>query len=101
MPGLEAISRQYGGQGLSVVAVSIDDPAADETVRRFVSDYGLTFTVLQDTTGFIARDYKTVGVPATFLIDRKGKIQRRIGTAVDWRTEENQSAILSLLKIAK
>ena len=45
---IEALNKVYASKGLKIVAVSIDDPGTDATIRAFVKQYGLTFEVLHD-----------------------------------------------------
>lgn len=77
MPALERLHREYGPQGLQVVASSIDLRNADREVREFVSQYGLTFTVLRDPDNRVSRVFLLPGVPNTILIDRKGTVVHR------------------------
>ena len=57
MPSIEALNKAYGPKGLKIVAVSIDDPGTDATIRAFVKQYGLTFEVLHDPQGRISDLY--------------------------------------------
>lgn len=98
MPSIEALYRDFGPQGLAVVAVSIDDPGAEEAIRAFVEEYGLTFDILYEPTGSIQRAYQTTGVPETFVIDREGRIRKKQIAAHDWNSEANRALIAQLLQ---
>jgi peroxiredoxin len=98
MPSIEALYREFGPKGLAVVAVSIDDPGAEEAIREFVTAYGLTFDILYDPTGAITRTYQTTGVPETFVIGRDGKIRKKQIAAHDWSSEANRALIAQLLE---
>src|SRR3712207_3635517 len=65
MPSIQALHETYGDKGLRVVAVSVDDPGAQDKVRAFVREFGLTFEVLHEPTGAIQKTYQTTGVPET------------------------------------
>src|SRR5918993_1023545 len=43
MPSMQRLHESYADSGLRIVAVSIDDPGSEETIRAFVQRYGLTF----------------------------------------------------------
>lgn len=83
MPGIEAIYKRYKARGFSVVAVSIDEGAADDEVMNYVRALGLSFPVLRDPTNRFAKRYKVLGVPESFLIGRDGRLIKR------WRGEVN------------
>jgi peroxiredoxin len=77
MPGLQALHERYGGRGLQVVAVSIDSRGSEPTIEAFLQEYGVTFTILHDVAEDISTQFRTPGVPATFLLDRDGIIVHR------------------------
>lgn len=96
MPSIERLHRELGARGLKVVAVSVDDGGAEQDIRAFVQEYGLTFEILHDATGRILRDYQMIGVPETFVIDRDGVIRLK-AFAADWYSVENRAAVADLL----
>jgi peroxiredoxin len=77
MPGLQALHESHGGLGLRVIGVSTDARGAEDAIRSFVDDHGITFTILHDPGETVPRRYRTAGVPETFLIDRDGTIVHR------------------------
>lgn len=77
MPDLQQLHEQYGPRGLRIVGVSVDPRGSERTIRDFLSDVGVTFTILHDARDAVSRDYRTIGVPETFLIDREGVLRRR------------------------
>ncbi len=89
MPSMERLYRAHRGDGLRVVAVSVDEPAGGRTMRElvaeFVDAYDLTFPVLLDPGGrSVELVYGTPGLPTTFLIDRDGRIRRRLVGGAAW-----------------
>jgi cytochrome c biogenesis protein CcmG/thiol:disulfide interchange protein DsbE len=85
-----------GPQGLKIVAVSIDEGGPD-VVRQFARDYGLTFRILHDPTRHIERIYQTTGVPESFVINRQGKIVKKVIGAADWDATVNKDLMRRLL----
>jgi peroxiredoxin len=77
MPGLQALHETYGERGLLVLGVSVDSRGAEAAVREFVRDFELDFTILHDPAERVSRQFRTIGVPETFLIDTAGVIVRR------------------------
>ena len=77
MPELQALAQQHGSAGLRVVGVSVDESGSDEVIRQFTKDLGITYTVLRDPGERINDLFYVIGVPASFLIDRTGRIAWR------------------------
>ena len=96
MPSMQRLHEALGGQGLRIVAVSIDE-AEPEVVRAFQREFRLTFTILQDRSRAIERIYQTTGVPETFVIDREGRIVKRQIGAMLWDSPTNQDLVRRLL----
>ena len=96
MPSLERLHRELGPQGLKIVSVSIDE-AGPEVVREFQREYGLTFRILQDRSRAIERIYQTTGVPETFVLNRDGRIVKKVIGAAEWDSPVNKDLIRRLL----
>lgn len=92
MPAMQKAYADLEGRGFRILAVSIDD--GDGTiVKEFTSALGITFAVLQDRSGAIQQKYETTGVPESFLLDRDGRIVKRVIGAHDWSSPANRSLI--------
>ena len=96
MPSMQALYKDYQARGFKIAAVSIDDGSSDK-VRAFAHELGLTFDILQDPSGAIQGKYQTTGVPESFLLDRDGKIVRRLIGSHDWNSAINRDIIDRLL----
>jgi len=77
MPAIESLHQELAPRGLRVVAVSIDRAGAEPAIRRFADEFGLTFDILHDPEQQAPRTFRTIGVPETLLIDRKGRLVHR------------------------
>jgi peroxiredoxin len=97
MPSLEKLHREFGPQGLAIVALSVDDPGEDEHVREFAKELGLTFEILLDPARKTATGYQVTGFPETFVIARDGTIRKKVIGAADWSSEGNRALIRELL----
>jgi peroxiredoxin len=77
IPNFVELQQQYGGQGLSVLGLSVDDtvdklkPFADDLKMNYPVLVGLGRDDVQDAFGPIW------GIPTTFLISRDGRICRK------------------------
>ncbi|HSA93011.1 MAG TPA: redoxin domain-containing protein [Terriglobales bacterium] len=76
MPWLAELQKQYGPQGLEVIGISMDDER--EKVLPFVKEVGADYTILHGTEE-VGEAYGGVQfLPATFYVDREGKIVDRV-----------------------
>jgi peroxiredoxin len=75
LPHLKELHAQYEGKGLSIVGVALDQGGAS-VVRPFAEKNRIPFvSLLGDET--IVKAYGNItAIPTTFLIDRKGIIQK-------------------------
>jgi cytochrome c biogenesis protein CcmG/thiol:disulfide interchange protein DsbE len=81
LPEFAAWQKKYGGQGLQVLAVSMDD--GDAPVRRTVRRLRLSFPVVMGDA-HLGEEYGGVlGLPVTFLIDRQGIVVAKIKGETD------------------
>ena len=97
MPSIEALNKEYAQKGLKIVAVSIDDPGTDSTVRAFVKQYGLTFEVLHDPQAKISEAYDITGYPETFIVGKDGVIRRKLMSATNWNSPDARALVDRLL----
>ncbi len=72
MPTMERLWRQHQTEPFVMLAVSIDaNPAG---VRPFITREGFTFTVGLDPEQRLASLFRVRGLPATFIVDRQGRV---------------------------
>jgi peroxiredoxin len=106
MPALQRLYQRLGPRGLAVVAVSEDEasgPGADfggtlGEVPGFVRDNALTFTVLLDPHRSLQDLYGLDGLPTTFVIDRRGRVVRRVLGPARWDQPPYSAEIERLLE---
>ena len=93
MIDLEPIYQQHRDRGLKILAVNVMQPP--DTAREFVEQIGISYEVLLDREGEVMRHYQVMGLPMTFIVDRKGIIRTRlIGESTP---EDFEQAIKNLL----
>ena len=88
MPDLEALSKEFAGQGLVVLAIS--DEGMDK-VLPFIAKQGYTFPILLDPGRKVHEAFHVEGIPKTFIFGRDGKLAAQ---AIDMRTREQFLALL-------
>ena len=100
-PSLERLYRDLRGEGLEVVAVSIDDVAAREEVGAFRDEFELSFPILLDPDRRIYGAFQATGVPETFLIDHRGRVAERFVGPRTWTEPRYARAVRRLLGVAR
>ncbi len=99
LPWFSRMQRQYGEQGLQIVAVSVDTDEA--LMRSRLGDIDPGIIVVFDPKGELAAQYKLEGMPTTYLIDRAGKV---VASHVGYRNADackREAEIAAMLKEGK
>jgi peroxiredoxin len=97
MPVMETLYREFKDSGFEVVAISIDTKGK-ESVASFAKKLKLTFPILLDREMAVMRQYEVRGLPATFLIDREGRIAQVAVGPRNWAGEEAKNRIRGLIR---
>ena len=87
MPSMEKLYQELQGEGLEILAVSIDESGAQD-VLPFMQKHKLSFPALTDTKGTIKSLYQTTGVPESFIIDKDGILVEKVIGHRDWAVPE-------------
>lgn len=96
MPALQQLHQMVPDTGFLILAVSVDkDPPA--IVTHFAKALGLTFDMLHNRAGDIQGIYQTTGIPESFVIDRDGRIVKKVIGAAQWDGPVNVTLIRRLL----
>ncbi len=95
MPSMERAHKEFGGQGLAILAVNIQE--SPKQVARFMRDFRLSFPALLDADGKVSQRYQVRGLPTTYLIDRTGRVVGQAVGARDWAGREAKALIRALL----
>jgi thiol-disulfide isomerase/thioredoxin len=96
MPSMEVLYRRFHDQGLEFLAVDIMENSKD--VSAFLSEYKLSFPAALDPSGSISNNYGIQAIPATFIVDRDGKIILSTVGGRNWNTPAIIAAFDELLK---
>ena len=79
-PALAAAYRNLEREGLVIVGVDLFDKEraqgqGEADVRQFVDQYGVTYPVVLDATGEVAREYRISPIPTSYFIDQTGNVR--------------------------
>ncbi len=89
MPDMERLYEQFRKKGL--VILSISDEGAGK-VKPFIEDMGISYTVLLDPGRKVNDEFDVMGIPKTFIYNRKGKL---VAESIDMRTRNQFLAMLA------
>jgi thiol-disulfide isomerase/thioredoxin len=97
MPSLDALYQQYQDRGLAVLAVNVDT-LSTAGVEAFMQEVAVTFPIVLDPAWSVARAYRVLGLPTTYLIDRGGNVVIREVGERNWMDHVSQVAVEGLLQ---
>ena len=100
MPAMERLWQRYKGQGLVVVALSMDSSGA-KVVKPYIEQGKYTYPVGLDPKMETASLYGARSVPSTFIIDRSGAIRAIALGPREWDGRASFAFFEALLKEGK
>jgi peroxiredoxin len=100
MPAMERLWQRYKGQGLVVIALSMDASGA-KVVKPFIEEAKYTYRVGLDPKMEIAELYGARSVPSTFIIDRNGALHAIALGPREWDSQASFAYFDALLKDGK
>lgn len=96
MPSMQKVYDRFKDQGLEMLTISVDKDLS--LIQPFMDEYQLTFPVLLDPESSVAKqDYKTTGVPETFIVNKHGIIVHKAIGPRDWATDDAMAAFAQLV----
>ena len=100
MPELDELHAELSGEGLKVMALS-NDRAGARVVEPFVAELGLPhLPIFLDPKGEVAQAFDVRSLPATFLIDRDGRVVGGMTGIAPWAGPEAKKLIRYYLDAA-
>lgn len=85
-PALNRLQKYIDSRNGMILGVSVDEDAA--AYEKFLKDQAVVFPTYRDASKKSAADYGTTMYPETYVIDRHGKIARKIIGAQQWDSPE-------------
>ncbi|MDA8224104.1 TlpA family protein disulfide reductase [Desulfosporosinus sp.] len=79
MPEMEKFYTTNKNEGVEILAVNLTKAEKSRAdVPAFKKAYGITFPIVMDENGDVARLYEVSSIPASFFIDTQGVIREKI-----------------------
>jgi cytochrome c biogenesis protein CcmG, thiol:disulfide interchange protein DsbE len=92
---LNTLQQAIGPKGGVVLGISVDEDK--NAYQKFLVDNHVVFPTYDDVSKKTAADYGTSMYPETYLIDRQGRLARKIVGPQDWQSPEIMRSIEILL----
>lgn len=102
MPSLQQAQDKWAGQGLRIVAISLDRQMTAAKLRDFIADKGFgPIAAHYDAEGRIMRELKLRGLPTSYILAPNGKAIAVFEGDTDWTDADSDAFIASLLAPAQ
>ncbi len=96
MPTLAHLQTEYTGKGLKVIPLSVDTADKFDDVKSFI-DVQDPLEVYADTKFAAPSTFNIAGMPATFILDKQGRLVARLDGEATWDTPEVKALMDKLL----
>ena len=77
LPALKRLKGELASEGVLVVAINSNQHDSPEDIQKHATEYELTFPVLQDPQGKVARSLAVTRTAEAFVLDRQFKLRYR------------------------
>jgi thiol-disulfide isomerase/thioredoxin len=91
IPSMNRLAAHYDPSNFGIVSVNFREPPA--TILDFMERVDVDFPVLIDADGAVARDWRVLAFPSSFLVDRRGRVRWSVNSAIPW----DEPAVLALI----
>jgi len=95
MPSMERLHQEFKGQGLVVLAVNVQE--SPKRAALFMRGFQLSFPTVLDADTTVTARYQVRGLPATFLIDQRGRLVGQVIGARDWAGPPARALVRAIL----
>lgn len=91
MGSLDRLARRHNGKQFHIIGISTDDHA--EKAQAFVVGTGVSFDNYLDKNLVLENMLGANRIPLTVLVDKDGKVVRKVYGAREWDSRENKALI--------
>ena len=96
MPGMQRLADTLKDQPFEILAVNVSD--AENRIHEFIKQMDLHLIVLMDLEGKTFKAWQGKVLPASFLLDRSGRIRYQAIGPLEWDSDEAGKIIEALLQ---
>ncbi len=99
MPSMQRLRGILGAERFEIVAVNFMEGAP--RIRRFLEKVPLSFPIVRDTDGGVARTWKVRIFPSSFVVDPDGVVRYVLVGSIDWDAPEVEKTLRALLRSSR
>lgn len=95
MPSLERLSSRFPAEKIIVLGVNLGE--GESRIKAFAEKNAVSFPLLLDRDGVAKRDWRVQGAPATYVLDRTGRIRFFYSGALNFSGSRIEQQIAGLI----
>jgi thiol-disulfide isomerase/thioredoxin len=95
MPSMQRLRRRLASERFEILAVNFQE--GEPRIRGFLRKVALTFPIVRDTDGAVARAWKVHIFPSSFVVGANGDVRYAVVGSIDWAAPQVQQKLRSLL----
>lgn len=96
LPSMERTYQTLKHKNFVILGVEVGEEW--DAVQSFLNQVPVTYPILLDKDSAVSQKWKIIGLPATYLIDARGRIVEIINGGRDWDDPKFRSKLTKLLK---
>lgn len=95
LPSMQRVFKQLKDKNFVILGVEVGEEW--DTVQPFVDQFAVKYPILLDNNSAVSREWKIIGLPATYFVDPQGRITHAIHGSRDWDDARLRLQIMKLL----
>ena len=92
---MDRLGREYANKDLQVLLINLKEELS--LITSFMEKHNISSRVLLDLEREVAKEYNVTGIPASYLIDKQGRVVYRLRSNADWDSKEIRSLVNNLI----
>jgi thiol-disulfide isomerase/thioredoxin len=96
IPSMMKLNKSLEGKPFQMLAISIDE-GGKAAVEKYFRSSGNQLPAYLDPEGNVSSAYGITGVPETFIVDKSGRIKKKIVGGMDWGAPDVLSYLNELM----
>lgn len=95
MPSMQRLRHRLRGEPFEILAVNYQEGVP--RIRAFLDKVPVTFPIVRDTDGAVARAWNARVFPSSYVIDRAGRIRYAVVGSIDWSAPAIEKTLRELM----
>lgn len=96
MPSIQRLRERLAGEGFEIVAVNFQE--GEPRIRAFLARVPVTFPIVRDTDGGVAKAWQVRIFPSSFVVDPEGQVRYLLVGSIDWSAADVERTLRTLLR---